>query len=187
MSKVEAMLPQLRFEGFSGEWNEVKFIKKYSFIRNGFVGIATPHYVEEGVTYIQGRNIKEGKLLDNGYIKINKEFHDTKPNSQLKKNDLLMVQSGHVGDCATVCDDFVGANCHAILISSPKSNNESNSVFYVNYFLSNFGKKKIHMITTGNTVKHILSSDLKNISVPNVGYEEQTKIGELDYIANSNL
>lgn len=177
--KTEApQIPAFRFSGFSGEWEEVKYSNVYSYVRNGFVGTATPYYADVGIRYIQGRNIKEGRLLDNGYVKITPDFHKSRPNSIVKENDLLMVQSGHVGDCAVVSKEFDGANCHAILISTPKCKEECFSIFYSYYFLSNAGKKKIYRITTGNTVKHILSSDLKRLFVPKINIQEQTQIGE---------
>ncbi|HIW06760.1 MAG TPA: restriction endonuclease subunit S [Candidatus Ignatzschineria merdigallinarum] len=178
MAKNKMNIPQIRFKGFEGEWGKKPFSKIYSYVRNGFVGTATPHYVEQGVPYIQGRNIKCGKLLDNGYVNISEEFHKSKPNSKVLVNDLLIVQSGHVGDTAVVCSKFEGANCHAILVATPANQLECNSYFYNSYFLSDSGKAKIQIITTGNTVKHILSSDLKTLIVPKPTYHEQTQIGD---------
>lgn len=178
MAKDKMNIPQIRFKGFEGEWEKQPFSKIYSHVRNGFVGTATPHYVEHGIPYIQGRNIKCGKLLDNGYVNISEEFHKSKPNSKVLVNDLLIVQSGHVGDTAVVCSKFEGANCHAILVATPANQLECNSYFYNSYFLSDSGKVKIQIITTGNTVKHILSSDLKTLIVPKPIYHEQTQIGD---------
>ncbi|OYQ76114.1 restriction endonuclease subunit S [Wohlfahrtiimonas chitiniclastica] len=177
MVKSESHIPKLRFKGFSDEWTFTKFKNMYPTVRNGFVGVATPYYVDNGVIYVQGRNIKSGKLLNNGYVNISHEFHTSKPNTMLKVNDLLMVQSGHVGECAVVTPQYANSNCHAILVATPKSNDLCNSNLYVNYFLSDVGRKKIHMITTGNTIQHILSSDLKEVSVPKIAIQEQNQIG----------
>ena len=44
--------PKLRFKNFNEEWVEKKIEEFYPFIRNGFVGIATPFYCEKGVKLI---------------------------------------------------------------------------------------------------------------------------------------
>jgi type I restriction enzyme, S subunit len=167
-------IPQLRFPGFSGEWKDKRFDSLYPTVRNGFVGVATPYYVEEGVPYLQGKNIKSGAINKNGLVYINEYFHQKSKKSQLRKNDIVMVQSGHVGECAVITEEFEDTNCHALLVSTPT--HDIDSKFYINYFYSKFGRKKIHRITTGNTIKHILSSDLKIQIVSNPSYQEQQKI-----------
>ena len=173
MSEV-VNIPQLRFPGFSGEWKDKRFDSLYPTVRNGFVGVATPYYVEEGVPYLQGKNIKSGAINRNGLVYINESFHQKSKKSQLRQNDIVMVQSGHVGECAVITEEFEDTNCHALLVSTPT--HDIDSKFYINYFYSKFGRKKIYRITTGNTIKHILSSDLKIQTVSNPSYQEQQKI-----------
>lgn len=116
---------QIRFKADDGsefgEWEDKILKDLFPKIRNGFVGVATPYYVNYGVKYLQGKNIKNGKIDATGLIFINQEFHQKKTNSILKTNDILMVQSGHVGECAVVTEDYDNANCHALLVLSPKS------------------------------------------------------------------
>ena len=86
-----------------------------------------------------------------------------------------MVQSGHVGECAVVTERFNGRNCHALLVLTPRKEGVD-SRFYVYFFYSLHGRSKIHTITTGNTIQHILSTDVKTVSVPYACLPEQTKI-----------
>ncbi|ENU85784.1 restriction endonuclease subunit S [Acinetobacter sp. CIP 102129] len=171
---------QIRFKADDGsefgEWEEKILKDLFPKIRNGFVGVATPYYVNYGVKYLQGKNIKNGKIDATGLIFINQEFHQKKTNSILKTNDILMVQSGHVGECAVVTEDYDNANCHALLVLSPKSSKLINSKFVVYYFYSEIGKKKIALIKTGNTIEHILASDIKEVALLFPCLEEQTKI-----------
>ena len=171
---------QLRFKADDGsefgEWEEKILKDLFPKIRNGFVGVATPYYVNYGVKYLQGKNIKNGKIDATGLIFINQEFHQKKTNSILKTNDILMVQSGHVGECAVVTEDYDNANCHALLVLSPKSSKLINSKFVVYYFYSEIGKKKIALIKTGNTIEHILASDIKEVALLFPCLAEQSKI-----------
>ncbi|EML7082840.1 restriction endonuclease subunit S [Klebsiella oxytoca] len=171
------MVPKLRFKEFNEKWSTATMAEIYSKIRNGFVGTASPFYVSDGVKYLQGKNIKDGFLNENGLIFINSTFHQKQSKTHLKRNDLVMVQSGHVGECAVIDDNFEGANCHAILVLTPK-NKLTPSSFFKYYFYSPYGLKKIHTIKTGNTIEHILSSDLKEISVYIPNINEQNKIAD---------
>ena len=172
------IVPKLRFSEFKDEWIELSLKEYYSKIRNGFVGVATPFYVENGIKYLQGKNIKDGKIDPKGLIYISEDFHHKKNNSQLKQNDILMVQSGHVGECAVVTQDYENANCHALIILSPDHNEKVNSHFVVYYFYSHYGKKRISEIKTGNTIEHVLASEIKEVTLNFPTPKEQTKIAE---------
>jgi type I restriction enzyme S subunit len=170
-------LPRFRFPEFQSapEWHEVFLGDYFDPIRNGFVGTATPYYVTSGgVKYLQGRNIKEGRIEDDTLVLISDEFHTRQRKSHLKKGDLLMVQSGHVGECAVVDSVFAGANCHALIILTPKR--ALSSDFFVYYFYSPIGERAVFQITTGNTIKHILASELKALKVTLPSKDEQHRI-----------
>ena len=170
-------VPELRFPGFEGEWRLINLKNCFHTIKNGFVGTATPFYTDNsGVRYLQSNNVKNGFLNDNVKIYVTKEFNEKYKSNQLKSGDMLMVQSGHAGATAVVSDAYEGSNCHALIIMKPKSN--INTVFLNNYFQSGKGVKSIYSLITGNTIKHILSSDVKKItfSTPVIG--EQEKIGD---------
>ncbi len=171
-------IPRLRFPKFRGtrEWDLKPLSQYFGNIRNGFVGTATPHYVPSGIAYLQGKNIKKGQIDTAGLFFVSSEFHQGQKKSQLHVGDVLMVQSGHVGECAVVDEKFSGANCHALIILPPKD--KVHSTFFVQYFYSPHGRKKISNITTGNTIKHILASDVKSLIVCVPSSKEQQKIGD---------
>lgn len=169
-------VPKLRFKGFGSEWCKDSLKKKFSKIRNGFVGIATPYYVDEGIKYLQGKNIKYGQIDSDGLIYVSAEFHKKYSNSVLQKNDILMVQSGHVGQCAVVTENYINANCHALIILSPNNTEKINSHFVSYFFQCYLGKKVIYKIKTGNTIEHVLASDIKNVEIFFPTYSEQQKI-----------
>ena len=168
--------PELRFPGFEGEWGEKKLIKYFPKIRNGFVGTASPFYVSNGIPYLQGKNIKKGKIDDSGLIFISQAFHEKQNKSQLKADDILMVQSGHVGECAVVGEDFQGGNCHALIVLTPTKN--TSSQFFKHFFYSPSGRALIDKVKTGNTIAHILSTDLRKMNVCIPEPLEQQKIAE---------
>lgn len=87
-----------------------------------------------------------------------------------------MVQSGHVGHTAVIPEELDGTAAHALIMFQDykvKSN-----PYFLNYqFHTSDSKKKLENITTGNTIKHILASEMKKFEVTLPNFEEQTKIG----------
>lgn len=149
---------------------------EFSSIRNGFVGTITSFFSdkEHGVRYLEGRDIHNGTISDDKAVYVTKEFHNKHLKTQLQPDDILVVQSGHVGECAVVGDKYAGANCHALIVMSNAGNCDSRYVAY--YLQSSEGKRKLASITTGGTVKHILASKIKKLVVPFPPIEEQRRI-----------
>jgi type I restriction enzyme S subunit len=172
------MVPKVRFKGFTNEWEQRKLGKVYGKIGNAFVGTATPYYVdkENGHFYLESNNVKDGHINRNNEIFINDEFYKKQQNKWLHTGDIVMVQSGHVGHSAVIPKELNNIAAHAlIMFRYPVEKVEPN---FINYqFQTIQSKKKIENITTGNTIKHILASDLRNFSVSIPVYSEQEKIG----------
>jgi type I restriction enzyme, S subunit len=169
-------VPRLRFPEFqnAGEWAELALGSCFSHIRNGFVGTATPSYVNDGVPYLQGKNVKNGRIDSTGLVTISEAFHEKQRKSQLRADDIIMVQSGHVGECAVVGSAYAGANCHALIIMTPKDG--QHSPFFAHCFGSDYGRRLLAQITTGNTIKHILATEVNALTVHSPSLPEQQRI-----------
>ena len=109
---------------FAGDIQMVSLGDLFPFIRNGFVGTVTPFFTdrEHGVRYLQGTNIHAGKITDDTVYYVTKDFNAKHSKNILKRDDILVVQSGHVGECAVVGKEYEGANCHALIIMSNGGN-----------------------------------------------------------------
>ena len=151
----------------------------FPFIRNGFVGTVTPFFTdrEHGVRYLQGTNIHAGKITDDTVYYVTKDFNAKHSKNVLKRDDILVVQSGHVGECAVVGKEYEGANCHALIIMSNGGNCFSDYV--AQYINSEAGNKQIASITTGNTIRHILASAIADLVIPIPSLEEQKRVAHL--------
>ena len=151
----------------------------FPFIRNGFVGTVTPFFTdrEHGVRYLQGTNIHAGKITDDTVYYVTEDFNAKHSKNILKRDDILVVQSGHVGECAVVGKEYEGANCHALIIMSNGGNCISDYV--AQYINSEAGNKQIASITTGNTIRHILASAIADMVIPIPSLEEQKRVAHL--------
>jgi type I restriction enzyme S subunit len=176
--KAGANTPEIRFKGFNDAWEQRELQTIYGKIRNAFVGTATPYYVENGNFYLESNNIKDGQINRNTEVFINDEFYLKQKENWLKTGDMVMVQSGHVGHSAVIPHNLNNSAAHAlIMFAEPKV---QVNPYYLNYQYQTLGfKKAIESITTGNTIKHILSSDMKEFQVLFTCIGEQNKIGEI--------
>jgi len=157
-------------------WEQRKLSDIYASIGNAFVGTATPYYVESGHFYLESNNIKDGQINHNSEIFINDVFYEKQKDKWLHTGDMVMVQSGHVGHAAVIPEELDNSAAHAlIMFRHPKEKIEP---YFLNYqYQTNKSKKKIEEITTGNTIKHILASDMQEFVVDITNYDEQKKIG----------
>ena len=179
LKKYKRGLAKRLFKEITLKYPSIEIDNLFSFIRNGFVGTVTPYFTDKdaGVRYLQGTNIHNGKITDETKFYISKEFNERHRKNILKPDDILVVQSGHVGECAVVGDKYAGANCHALIIMSNAGNCYSNYV--AQYINSDIGVQKIATITTGNTIKHILATTIAKVTIPVPALDEQRRIAKI--------
>ena len=168
-------VPVLRFRGFTYAWERRKLGEVYGSIGNAFVGTATPYYVEYGHFYLESNNVKDGQINRNSEIFINDDFYEKQKDKLLHAGDMVMVQSGHVGHAAVITEELDNTAAHAlIMFRNPKEEIEP---YFLNYeYQTDKAKKKIENITIGNTIKHILASDMQEFVVDVPKHEEQQVI-----------
>lgn len=170
-----AKVPEIRFDGFTYDWEQRKLGDIYGSIGNAFVGTATPYYAEHGHFYLESNNVKDGQINHNAEIFINDEFYEKQKDKWLHTGDMVMVQSGHVGHAAVIPEELDNTAAHAlIMFRNPKEEIEP---YFLNYeYQTDKAKKQIENITAGNTIKHILASDMQEFVVDIPKYEEQKVI-----------
>ncbi len=169
--------PEIRFEGFTDEWDKHKLSDIYVIIRNAFVGTASPYYVDEGHFYLESNNVKDGNINKDSQVFINDEFYYRQKDKWLHTGDMVMVQSGHVGHSAVIPESLNNTAAHA-LIMFQNQRVKTNPCFLNAEYQTNKAKKQIDDITKGNTIKHILASDMRNFTVMVPSLSEQNEIAD---------
>mgnify|MGYP000331001984 FL=1 len=182
-------IPEVRFKGFTDAWEQRKLISLYKTIRNAFVGTATPYYTNDSINgyfYLESNNVKNGAINRNNEIYITKDFYEKQEDKWLYKDDIVIVQSGHVGHTAVIPEELDKTAAHALIMLQNKKEN-FDSHFINNSFQTPFIRNKIDEITTGNTIKHILASDVKNIVIKIPSFKEQKLISQLFKLLDLNI
>lgn len=154
-------------------WEQRKLSDIYQNIGNAFVGTATPYYVEQGHFYLESNNIKNGQINHNSEVFINNDFYERQKDKWLHTGDMVMVQSGHVGHAAVIPEKLDNSAAHALIMFRNAKVEIEPYLLNYQYQTSN-SKKKIDNITTGNTIKHILASDMKQftVDIPSIGEQQ---------------
>ena len=146
--KAGSKQPEIRIKGFGGDWEEQPLENIFGKIRNAFVGTSTPYYVKSGNFYLESNNVKDGQINRKSEIFINDYFYSKQQDKWLKTNDIVMVQSGHVGHSAVISEELNNSAAHALIIFSDYKV-EANPHF-INYQLqTDNAKMAIEKITTG--------------------------------------
>jgi len=105
-------VPQLRFPGFSGEWEEKRLGDITSKIGSG----STPRggnkaYISSGIPFIRSQNVVNGQLNIFDTVFISEETHKKMSNSAIRPGDVLLnITGASLGRTCVVPEDFDQGN-----------------------------------------------------------------------------
>lgn len=146
-------------------------------ITNGYVGPTRDILVDEGVRYLQSLHIKENKIRFDSPYYVRKEWSDDHRKSILETGDVLIVQTGDIGQSAVVSEEFAGCNCHALIIVAPvRSELDGRWLSWV--LNSDYGVHSLLSIQTGALHPHLNCGNVKGLYVPLPPLPEQQQIVE---------
>lgn len=145
------------------EWSLASIARVSNKITNGYVGATRDIFFESGVRYLQSLHIKKNKINFHTPYYVSEHWSNEKSKSILKEGDVLIVQTGDIGQVATVTKEFEGCNCHALIIVS---GNEKISGFYLSWLLnSDYGRQTLKSIQTGALHPHLNCDAIKDIKI----------------------
>nr|WP_280517744.1 restriction endonuclease subunit S [Falsirhodobacter halotolerans] len=147
-------------------------------ITNGYVGATRDIYVAKGVPYILARQIKNGQLLFDEKTFITEAFNEKNKRSKLKSGDVLMVQSGHIGETAVVPPEHEGHNCHALIVMTPRIRMIIGKFFSAALSTRRM-RQEYQLIKTGQTLPHLNCRDVKKLAIPVPTIEAQRRFVEV--------
>lgn len=168
-------------------WNEAVLPPSWRLARlgplllqltNGYVGPTRDILVDDGLRYIQGLHIKGGRIdFDRRPFYVTREWHEARTRIALRPGDVLIVQTGDIGQCAVVPEDFGEASCHALLIARPNDRLISPR-FLGCYLQSEVGRAQLLRLATGALHPH-LEFGIRGASVPLPPLDDQEHICEV--------
>ena len=169
---AKSRVPQIRFKGFSGEWEDKILDKISSSIFDGTH--QTPTYTDSGIPFFSVENlISKSK---NKYIS-NKDYIEATQKNKPEKNDILITRIGNIGFSKVVIWDYDFSIY--VTLAVVKQSKMFNS-FYLNYYIqsSKYQAELVRKSLLSAVPCKINMNELRstNIFLPK-SITEQTKIG----------
>jgi type I restriction enzyme S subunit len=157
-------------------WNLPQLARLVSKLTNGYVGPTRDILVEDGVRYLQSLHIKSGQIeFQRGEYYVTQEWSLQHAKSVLSEGDVLIVQTGDIGQTALVTEEFVGCNCHALIIATPRRD-LVDPRFLELVLRSAYGRAAFALYATGALHPHLNCSNIRDIRVPTPPLDIQVDI-----------
>src|SRR6266545_4781613 len=141
--------------GLPAGWKVARLSTVLEQLTNGYVGPTRDLLVDEGVKYIQSLHIKDGAIDFSRrpyYVPVH--WHDERPRIHLRPGDVLIVQTGDIGQVAVVPPDFGPASCHALQIARVRRDLLVGD-YLAAYLRSPFGRQSLLSRVTGALHPHL--------------------------------
>ena len=153
-------------------WQVFRLATICNKITNGYVGPTRDILVSAGIRYLQSLHIKKNKIQFDGRYFVEDSWSRTHAKSILREGDVLVVQTGDIGQVAVVPKEFEGSNCHALIILSCRPNRASGQ--FISFVLnSNYGFHSLKRIKTGALHPHLNCTFVREIRTPLPPRDEQ--------------
>ncbi|MEV0124977.1 restriction endonuclease subunit S [Streptomyces sp. NPDC050703] len=159
-------LSNLDLRSTGDDWKILPLNRTLRQLTNGYVGPTREIFVDDGVPYIQSLHVKHGSIDFNRrpYF-VTPEWAEERPRIRLGYEDLLIVQTGAIGEVAIVDEAFTGASCHALLIA--RTNHEILLPKYLwHAFRSHWGRRSLLREQTGALHPHLEAGNVRFMKIP---------------------
>ncbi len=154
-------------------WTWATFEQISERVTVGFVGSMKHEYVEDGVPFLRGQNVRENRFDPEGLLYISPEFHHKLSKSALRPGDLAVVRSGAVGVTCVIPDSLPDANCSdLVLIQRPLGFVPQ----YGAYYMNSLAKRHVAAGKVGVALIHFNTKSVAALAVPLPPLAEQTQI-----------
>ncbi len=157
-------------------WEIRRIAMAVNKITNGYVGPTRDILVDDGVRYLQSLHIKNGQIdFDRKRYFVTKNWSKQHRKSVLRTGDVLVVQTGDIGQNCVVPSTYEGANCHALIILRLKQH-LGEGAFFSLLLQSSYGQNALKWSQTGALHPHLECGHVREIPVVLPPPEEQRLI-----------
>jgi type I restriction enzyme, S subunit len=156
-------------------WEVRRLASLSTKITNGYVGPTRDILIDEGVRYLQSLHVKGNRIKFDVPYFVSHDWSAAHKKSILQAGDVLIVQTGDIGQVAVVTKEFAGCNCHALIIVSP-FHASVDGIWLASVLNSHYGLHSLLSIQTGALHPHLNCGDVKDVRIPVPPKFEQSQI-----------
>lgn len=156
---------------------EAKPLRLISTIRYGLG--QPPQLDPQGVPMIRATDVKRGRIMQSGILRVKREAIPDARNPFLCKGDIIVVRSGaYTGDVALYGGRWETAIAGYDLVVSPTSE-QAESGFLSEYLLGESAQRYFRSQSDRAAQAHLNAQQLGDTPIPLPSLDEQMRIGEL--------
>ncbi|QRX92333.1 restriction endonuclease subunit S [Streptomyces noursei] len=160
------------------DWSMEPLNRVLRQLTNGYVGPTRDLFVANGVPYLQSLHIKNGRVdFSRRPYYVQSQWAAERPRIRLGFEDLLIVQTGAIGEVGIVDQDFVGASCHALLIARTHRNLLLPRYMW-HAFRSHWGRHALLREQTGALHPHLEAGNVRFMKIPVPSVASQLRVME---------
>ena len=171
------LVPQIRFSGFTEDWEQRKLEAVLSLLKDGTHG--THQDAEEGPYLLSAKNIKNGQIIidDSSDRKISEdEFNQIHTKFTLENGDILLTIVGSIGESAIL--ESAGKFTFQRSVAFLRPSEEMTSRFLKTEIESVQFQKELNDRKSQSAQPGVYLGDLSKIPIYITSKEEQKKIGK---------
>lgn len=171
--RKELNVPEIRFDGFSGDWKQKTMSEYSSKIGDGLHG--TPKYTKNtGIYFINGNNLTDGSICITDETKEVSREDQSKDDISLSSNTILLSINGTIGNLAKYQGQSIMLGKSVAFITL-----ENGDIDYMYTYLKTERIQKYFLNSlTGSTIKNLgLKAIRESIVLAPEKLNEQSKIG----------
>ncbi|MEB7408374.1 restriction endonuclease subunit S [Mammaliicoccus sciuri] len=186
-------VPELRFKGFSGDWDEKK-LGEVSEIIDGDRGKNYPSisdFSNKGHTlFLNASNVTKNGFSFGQNQYINEVKSDSMGKGKLEEGDIILTTRGSIGNIAwydrniSTLFPFVRINSGMLIL---RTKNTESPNFISQYLKSPIGRKQINFISFGSAQPQLTKKDISLYLIKKPILKEQQKIGSFFKQLDENI
>ena len=176
--KNGAKVPEIRFSGFTEDWEQRKLKELANRVIVGLATSVTPYYREQGVPILRNLNIKENHLDDSDLLYLDGMYADKQNSKKIRTGDVLTVHTGYIGTSCVVPPQYDNCLTFTTLVTTTNSLKILGD-FLSQYLNSQFGMLAVQMVTTQGGRQNLNTNDFVQVEMSYPFIAEQKKICEI--------
>ena len=184
LPKNLSKVPEIRFKGFSDDWEQHKLSSIASMhARIGWQNLRTSEFLDNGkYLLITGTDFIDGRIDYSSCHYVEKKRYDQDRNIQVSNGSILITKDGTLGKVALIQGLSKPATLNAGVFNVlPLNKNNTDTNYLFQYLKAPFLLDYVNKKATGGTIKHLNQNILVDFPINTPNVNEQAKLGRIFY------